>query len=286
MSVAAPSSSTNYLQLAGKVALVVGGLAAVGFTAAAVRFDYKRRNDPQFRKKLLRQHKKLEKVAQKQEEVGKGQVQAALRRAIQLVNAEQVPQTAEGKEQFFMEQVALGEQLAARSPEFYVASAISFYKALKVYPAPQELLMIYQKTQPAAVFDLVMELISLEIADAQAGAPSAASLRSQDPLLEELDAPVAEKEQDEDEEEIQIGSSNPSAPSSTSTDAPSPSSGSSFVHVEGEALLSAQGEVEAAEVEATVVPPEVVEEVKEAVEEVAKELEEKGEIDPPEPTLA
>ena len=43
-----------------------------------------------------------------------------------------------------------------------MAAAISFYKALKVYPAPTELIMIYQKTQPPQVFELVMELIQLE----------------------------------------------------------------------------------------------------------------------------
>ena len=50
----------------------------------------------------------------------------------------------------------------ALGPEFYVAAAIAFFKALKVYPAPHELIMIYQKTQPQAVFELVMELVTLE----------------------------------------------------------------------------------------------------------------------------
>lgn len=54
------------------------------------------------------------------------------------------------------------EFMITTGPEFHVASAISFYKALKVYPAPTELAMIYQKTQPASVFALVMELIALE----------------------------------------------------------------------------------------------------------------------------
>ena len=48
------------------------------------------------------------------------------------------------------------------APDFYIPSALYFYKALKVYPAPAELAQIYQKTQPPAVFALVMELISLE----------------------------------------------------------------------------------------------------------------------------
>lgn len=43
-----------------------------------------------------------------------------------------------------------------------IGSAVCFYKALRVYPAPQELAVIYQKTQPAAVFGLVMEMASME----------------------------------------------------------------------------------------------------------------------------
>lgn len=56
----------------------------------------------------------------------------------------------------------LTELYVGTAPDFYVASAICFFKALKVYPAPAELAQIYQKTQPPAVFALVMELLSLE----------------------------------------------------------------------------------------------------------------------------
>lgn len=128
------------------------------------------------------------------------------------------------------------------APEFYVAAAISFYKALKVYPAPQELIMIYQKSLPPAVFDLVMELISLEI---NAAASSSSSSRGgggpqikEEPILQELEEGEkgenqAEKEDEEDnEEEIQVNNNNSSkAPSSTTGSEGSPSSGS-FVHVE------------------------------------------------------
>ncbi|GAA6030206.1 hypothetical protein JCM8097_008987 [Rhodosporidiobolus ruineniae] len=303
---AAARSSSSYLATAGKIALATTGVLAVATVGYAAYFDYRRRNDPVFRKKLLREHKKVNVKAKKQEEAGKGAVQAALRRAIALVHAEKVPETAEGKEQFFMEQVSLGEQLAARSPEFFVASAISFYKALKVYPAPQELLMIYQKTQPQAVFDLVMELISLEINDA-----AQAQLRSgnQDPLLEEIAALAGQapsvagqgaKEDEEDEEEIVVGSgaapAAQQAPSvSSEASEASPSSGSSFVHVESDAVVTPAGEVVAEETTAVAADVEAVveaveEEIAEAVEAVEEKLEEKaGEdaaADPAEPTLA
>ncbi|GAA5825311.1 hypothetical protein JCM11251_006932 [Rhodosporidiobolus azoricus] len=296
MAAAAPSSS-SYLATAGKIAGAVVGVAAVATVGYAAYFDYKRRNDPVFRKKLYRESKKLEKKAKQSEEVGKSQVQGALRRAIALVNAEKPPATAEEKEQFFMEQVALGEQLAARSPEFYVASAISFYKALKVYPAPQELLMIYQKTQPQPVFDLVMELISLEINDQAAEAANRARTAPQagEPLLQEVEGGEAqkEKEDEEDEEEIVVGSSSasasapPAAASSSGVNSDSeasPSSGSSFVHVDAEVVgqdaLRAEGEIKTEEELANeVVQPEVV------VGGGEGEKEETGEVDPPEPSL-
>ncbi|GAA5986275.1 hypothetical protein JCM11641_004875 [Rhodosporidiobolus odoratus] len=286
MAITAPS--TSYLATAGKIALATTSVLAVATIGYAAVFDYRRRNDPTFRKSLLKQKKKVQKVEKKKGEVGAEQVKGALRRAIQLVNQEKVPESPEGKEQFFMEQVALGEQLAARSPDFYVASAISFYKALKVYPAPQELLMIYQKTQPAAVFDLVMELISLEINDAAEEAQKRGNLRDANPLLEEIVAgeageKKAQEDEDEEAEEIVVGGGAASKPASSSTasstDGVSPSSGSSFVHVEGDAVVSDEGEVVAAEGEVVSAPVEALEKAVEAAEE-------KGEIDPPEPTLS
>ncbi|GAA5873461.1 hypothetical protein JCM3774_002424 [Rhodotorula dairenensis] len=301
---AAPSSTSNLATALKVTGAVVGALAVATIGYAAV-FDYRRRNDPAFRRKLLKEHKKAQKQSKQSEAVGKEQVVNALKRALALVNAEKVPDSAEGKEQFFMEQVALGEQLAARSPEFYVASAISFYKALKVYPAPQELLMIYQKTQPAAVFDLVMELISLEINEATAAATAstnpgprananvAGGLPS-DPLLEEVEP-----------EKSRTTTASVSESGSGGGDDSSPSSGGSFVHVETDAVLTPKGEVEVEETIAIVADLEAeVEgqgaasvaalaaddeaqqesETQTPVEAVAETAEDKA--DPPEPVLA
>lgn len=120
----------------------------------------------------------------------------------------------------------LSSSLGLAAPEFYVASAISFYKALKVYPAPQELIMIYQKTQPPAVFDLVMELISLEMSST--GTSGSAS--SRDPR----DAPASEALLTEIDDVVSSsGASASAAPSSNAGDSTaSPSSGGSFVVVE------------------------------------------------------
>lgn len=48
-------------------------------------------------------------------------------------------------------------------PEFYEQAVLPFYKALKVYPAPLELIMIYQKTVPEPVFQTVVQIMALEV---------------------------------------------------------------------------------------------------------------------------
>jgi import receptor subunit TOM20 len=91
-----------------------------------------------------------------------------------------------------MEQVAMGEGLAATGPVNEVSAALCFYRALRVYPSPVELIMseycltyvvgvvfqlvlatiywlmtrlptVYQKTVPAPIFALLMELTSLDL---------------------------------------------------------------------------------------------------------------------------
>lgn len=37
-------------------------------------------------------------------------------------------------------------------PDFYLLAAMSFYRALRVYPSPVELIVIYQKTVPEPIF--------------------------------------------------------------------------------------------------------------------------------------
>ena len=75
-----------------------------------------------------------------------------------------LPTGVQEKEKFFMEQVATGEALFAQGPTLHVPSAIAFFRALKVYPAPVELVMIYQKAVPKEVFDLIMNLVTKDAA--------------------------------------------------------------------------------------------------------------------------
>lgn len=94
-----------------------------------------------------------------------------LREALQQVKNEEGPTTPEEKETYFMSQVGMGEQLAAQGtlrfpsppfsaaykvagPEAYLPSAMCFFRALRVYPSPVELIVIYQKTVPAPIFQV------------------------------------------------------------------------------------------------------------------------------------
>ncbi|KAK4048151.1 mitochondrial import receptor subunit tom20 [Microbotryomycetes sp. JL221] len=252
------SSSSSYSPA--RIALITTGVITSAVVAYAAYFDYRRRNDPVFRKKLLKQQRKVDKIgkaqAQEQAAVGRAQVVQALKRAITLINQEQVPQDVEAREQFFLEQLAMGEQLAARSAEFYVAAAIAFFKALKVYPAPQELIMILQKTQPAAVFDLVMELITLEMSTS-----TTASASKQEPLLTEIDDETPSSTEQSQKTGENATSSAPAATTATSTSSSSeattgssPSTGSFVVVEEGKANVGPAQE--ATETVSNADPPE------------------------------
>jgi mitochondrial import receptor subunit TOM20 len=83
---------------------------------------------------------------------------------------DQVPTTPEERETYFMSQVEIGERLCAQGmsctagavkdfcslccegPDFAVEAALAFFRALRVYPSPVELIMIFQNTVPEPIF--------------------------------------------------------------------------------------------------------------------------------------
>jgi import receptor subunit TOM20 len=94
-----------------------------------------------------------------------------------LVKDDQVPTTPEEREKYFMSQVEKGEQLCARGrsilkgcegrrslcregPDFAVEAALAFFRALRVYPSPVELIMIFQNTVPEPIFKVCSFLFS------------------------------------------------------------------------------------------------------------------------------
>ncbi|KAJ7223952.1 hypothetical protein C8J57DRAFT_1391059 [Mycena rebaudengoi] len=145
--------------------LTIAGISICGILAYAVYFDYKRRTDSDFRKKIRKEKKRVDRsLAQSREALAAANElsEAELREALKLIKSEPQPPTQEGKENYFMSQVAMGEQLATKGEPFYLPAALSFYRALEVYPSKPELLAIYEKTVPEPIVKIILGLLNLD----------------------------------------------------------------------------------------------------------------------------
>jgi import receptor subunit TOM20 len=80
--------------------------------AYAVYFDYKRRNDPEFRKALKRESRRQARIAKEEAEIQGKQQREEIKTAVQEAIEEGFPTDIEEKEAFFMQQIAQGEALA------------------------------------------------------------------------------------------------------------------------------------------------------------------------------
>ncbi|KAI0772043.1 MAS20-domain-containing protein [Trametes elegans] len=139
---------------------VLGGLVAY-----AVYFDYKRRNDIDFRKKLRKEKKKVTK--QTQQEQAKVQAEfdvspADIKATLLKIREDEVPATPEEKETYFIMQVQVGEQLSQKGPAFYLPAAAAFFRALRVYPSPVEFIMMLQTTLADPLFKIFMQLVNAD----------------------------------------------------------------------------------------------------------------------------
>ncbi|EOD43562.1 Protein import receptor MAS20-related protein [Neofusicoccum parvum] len=154
MSSTAPSVKTSTVVLASV------GVAVTGFVAYAFYFDYKRRNDVEFRKALKRESKKQARAAKEEAEAGQAQQRILIREAVDRANEEGFPRDPEEVEGYFMQEVAHGEQMTQDAGADPIEAALCFYKALKVYPQPKELINIYDKTVPKPILDILAEMIA------------------------------------------------------------------------------------------------------------------------------
>ncbi|KAI0824727.1 MAS20-domain-containing protein [Trametes gibbosa] len=139
---------------------VLGGLVAY-----AVYFDHKRRNDVDFRKKLRKEKKKVTKQTQQQQaqaEVASEIDAAEIKAALLKIREEGVPPSPDEKEAYFVMQVQVGEQLAQKGPPFYLQAAMAFFRALRVYPSPVELIMMLQSSLPPTLFKTFMDLVNAD----------------------------------------------------------------------------------------------------------------------------
>ncbi|KAI0525771.1 mitochondrial import receptor subunit tom-20 [Xylaria bambusicola] len=143
------------------IATISVATAATGLIAYALYFDYQRRANPNFRKTLRREERRQVR-AEKEEAVAQTKqkrrdIQAAVDAAIE----EGFPVGVNEKEQYFMEYVQQGEVLAS-DPTRTIDAALAFYKALKVYPTPRDLISIYDKTVDKRVLDVLAEMIAYD----------------------------------------------------------------------------------------------------------------------------
>lgn len=149
------------------------GTFATGLVAYAVYFDYRRRTDPDFRKQLKRESKRQARAAKEEAEAHSSRQRQALKSIVEEAKEDGFPVDVEEKEAYFMNEVARGEQLAQDGSD-NMEAALCFYKALKVYPQPSDLVTIYEKTVPKPVLDLLAEMIAVD-ASLHVGAFASAS---------------------------------------------------------------------------------------------------------------
>ncbi|KAH8894110.1 mitochondrial import receptor subunit tom-20 [Thozetella sp. PMI_491] len=142
------------------VATATTAALATGILAYAIYFDYRRRNSAEVRRQLRREFKKQ---ARTEKDIAEADA-VAQRQRIKIVvdeaKAEGFP-TGEDKEPYFLEQVQQAEGLAS-DPSKTLDAALAFYKALKVYPVPRDLIEIYDRTVSKPILDLLAEMIAYD----------------------------------------------------------------------------------------------------------------------------
>ncbi|KAJ4131868.1 mitochondrial import receptor subunit tom20 [Fusarium equiseti] len=139
--------------------------AAAAILGYAAYFDYQRRNQAEFRRNLRRNERKQARVAKEEAEASTQQQRQSIRSKVEEAKEEGFPAGVEEREAFFNEQVMAGEMLS-QDPTKTLESALAFYKGLKVYPAPGDLIRIYDSTVPKArpisKFDILAEMIAYD----------------------------------------------------------------------------------------------------------------------------
>ncbi|KAK7749021.1 mitochondrial import receptor subunit tom20 [Cytospora paraplurivora] len=162
--------------------------ALAGQPAYAVYFDHARRSKPEFRRQLRRNDKQQARRAKEHAEAETQNKRQTIKQVVDEAKEEGFPTSVEEKEAYFLDQVTIGEQLgtdreyrtrkanrgsmkktgselltwdgdiASRTLE----AALAFYKGLKVYPTPGDLINIYDKTVPKPILDILAEMIAYD----------------------------------------------------------------------------------------------------------------------------
>ncbi|GFF30247.1 mitochondrial import receptor subunit (Tom20), putative [Aspergillus udagawae] len=137
------------------------GTILTGLLAYAVYFDHKRQTDPEFRRSLKRNNRRLARAVKEEAEAQGAMQRESIKKVVQQAKDEGFPTDLEEKEAYFMGQVARGESLCAEGSD-QIEAALCFYKALKVYPQPKDLISIYDKTVPKDVLEILAEMVAMD----------------------------------------------------------------------------------------------------------------------------
>lgn len=144
-------------------ATIITSALAVGTLGYLVYFDYKRHNDPEFRRSLSKAERKYKKekemMASAQKEHLKTQIEEALRDS--LLN-DPIPESLEAREKFFVTEIARADELINLGESQFIPAALAFYRALCVYPNPVDLLGIYDKSVRQPVLDILRTMVLIE----------------------------------------------------------------------------------------------------------------------------
>ncbi|KID96833.1 Protein import receptor MAS20-related protein, partial [Metarhizium majus ARSEF 297] len=135
--------------------------AAAAIVAYAVYFDYRRRSQAEFRRDLRRNERRQVRAEKEEAEASTRAQRDAIKAQVDEAKEEGFPTGVEEREAYFNEQVMSGEMLSS-DPSKAVESALAFYKGLKVYPAPGDLIKIYDSTVPKPILDILAEMIAYD----------------------------------------------------------------------------------------------------------------------------
>lgn len=140
---------------------IISSTVAFGVVSYLAYFDYKRRNDSEFRRSLKRAERKYKKEqdiqATAQQNVLKTQIEQALRHSLL---TDPVPDSLEEREKFFVTEIAHADELLNSGDS--IPAALAFYRALSVYPNPVDLLGIYDKSIRQPVLDILRTMVLIE----------------------------------------------------------------------------------------------------------------------------
>ncbi|CCK68400.1 Tom20 family protein KNAG_0A07470 [Huiozyma naganishii CBS 8797] len=143
-----------------RTSAAIGAAALLSATGYAVYFDYRRRNNAEFRKQLRHKAVKQKKLAQQDAARAKKERLTSVQAFLQAeLAADPISTAVSEMESTFTANVELGK--AVRGPGNEMVAAAKFYKALAVYPNPADLLGIYQRTIPEAIYEYIVLMIAV-----------------------------------------------------------------------------------------------------------------------------